>query len=135
VLAAASMQPVTGPALVKFMRRASAGPVSLVPTMIMSVRAKPALVEQSLRAGAHQVLVLPTTASTLYRRLDWLINDDRPFELSGKHYVLAGMEVRLSLSFQRPVYVPTPPNLASPAAAPKLESGRDLAKKARPAPR
>jgi hypothetical protein len=31
------------------------------------------------------VLALPTTASKLYRRLDWLINDDCPFELSGKH--------------------------------------------------
>ena len=40
--------------------------------MIMSARAKPALVEEALKAGAHQVLVLPTTASTLYRRLDWL---------------------------------------------------------------
>jgi hypothetical protein len=45
------------------------------------------------------------------------------------------MEERLSLSFQRPVYIPTQPNLSSPAAAPKLESGRDLAKKARVASR
>jgi hypothetical protein len=60
---------------------AKSGPFSLVPAVIMSVRAKPALVEEALRAGAHQVLVLPTTASTLYRRLDWIINDDRPFEL------------------------------------------------------
>jgi DNA-binding NarL/FixJ family response regulator len=135
VIAAAGMQPVTGPALLKSMRRASAGPLSLVPAMIMSVRAGPALVEQSLRAGAHQVLVLPTTASTLYRRLDWLINDDRPFKLSGKQYVLAGMEERLSLSFQRPVYAPTPPNLSPPAGVPQLTSRRDLAKKLRPAPR
>ena len=41
-------------------------------------------------AGAHQVLVLPIAASTLYRRLDWLINDDRPFELSGQHYSSRG---------------------------------------------
>jgi hypothetical protein len=62
-------------------------------------------VEESLRAGAHQVLVLPTSASTLYRRLNWLINDDRPFELKGDRYVLAGVEERLALSFPRPVYV------------------------------
>ncbi|HSH62969.1 MAG TPA: hypothetical protein VK984_02520 [Methyloceanibacter sp.] len=35
--------------------------------------------QAALRAGAHQVLVLPIAASTFYRRLDWLINDDRPF--------------------------------------------------------
>jgi hypothetical protein len=47
--------------------------------MIMAANVKPSLVEDVLRAGAHQVLVLPIAASTFYRRLDWLINDDRPF--------------------------------------------------------
>ena len=42
VIAAASMQPLTGPALVRAMRRANTGPLALVPAMIMSVRAKPA---------------------------------------------------------------------------------------------
>jgi two-component system chemotaxis response regulator CheY len=117
VIAAAAMQPLSGTALVKSMRRASSGPLSLVPAMIMSVHATPSLVEEALKAGAHQVLVLPTTASTLYRRLDWLINDDRSFELRDDHYVVAGMEERLSLSFQRPVYVPprseVPPSVLS----------------------
>lgn len=110
------------------MRHASSGELALVPAMIMSGRAKPALVEESLRAGAHQVLVLPTSASTLYRRLDWLIADERPFELKGEYYVLAGMEERLSLSFQRPTYMP--------AAAPDMEPDLavDIAKKARLVP-
>ena len=135
VIASAGMQPLSGPALVRAMRRASSGPLSLVPAMIVSVRAKPDMVEQALRAGAHQVLVLPTTASTLYRRLDWLINDDRPFELKGEHYVLAGMEERLSLSFQRPVYVPVEPvlpHLSEPDD--DVEPERDFAKSARAAP-
>jgi hypothetical protein len=89
------------------MRRASSGPLALVPAMIMSARAKPALVEGALRAWAHQLLVLPTTASTLYRRLDWLINDERPFELKGDHYVLSRVEERLALSFPRPAFVPS----------------------------
>lgn len=127
VIAAHSMQPLTGPALVKSMRQASIGPLSLVPAMIMSARGKPTLIEAALRAGAHQVLVLPTTASTLYRRLDWLINDDRPFELKGQHYVVAGMEERLALSVQRPVYIP--------AEAPMLDPGRDQPKTARALPR
>jgi CheY-like chemotaxis protein len=136
VIAAATMQPLTGPQLVRAMRRSSGGPLALVPAMIMSVRAKPALVEEALRAGAHQVLVLPTTASTLYRRLDWLIHDDRPFELKGEHYVVAGMEERLSLSIQRPVYVPTEPSLPLPPLAPDDDRAPtlDVAKKARVAP-
>ena len=108
VIAAAAMEPVTGPELISSMRHEDAGPLCFVPAMVMSAHAKPGLIEESLRAGAHQVLVLPTSASTLYRRLDWLLNDDRPFELRGEHYVVAGMEERLALSFPRPTYVPTP---------------------------
>ena len=136
VIAAAAMQPLTGAQLVRAMRWTNAGPLALVPAMIMSVRAKPALVEEALRAGAHQVLVLPTTASTLYRRLAWLIQDDRPFELRGEHYVVAGMEERLSLSIQSPVYVPTEPSLGLPPIARDEEGAPtlDIAKKTRVAP-
>ncbi len=136
VIAAAAMQPLTGAQLVRAMRQSTAGPLALVPAMIMSVRAKPALVEEALRAGAHQVLVLPTTASTLYRRLAWLIQDDRPFELRGQHYVVAGMEERLSLSIQSPVYIPTEPSLGLPSLARDEEGAPtlDIAKKTRVAP-
>jgi DNA-binding NarL/FixJ family response regulator len=136
VIASATMQPLSGADLVRTMRGTRSGSLALVPAMIMSVRAKPALVEESLRAGAHQVLVLPTTASTLYRRLDWLINDDRPFELKGDRYVLAGMEERLSLSFQRPVYVPPEPGLSHlPGTSDEeADSGFELDQKARVAP-
>ena len=136
VIASADMQPLTGPQLVRAMRRSTRGPLALVPAMIMSVRAKPAVVEEALRAGAHQVLVLPTTASTLYRRLAWLINDDRSFELKGEHYVVAGMEERLSLSFQRPSYVPRPTELPYPGRARDEEAERtlDAANKTRAAP-
>ena len=136
VVIAAAMQPLTGAQLVRAMRRSNAGPLALVPAMIMSVRAKPALVEEALRAGAHQVLVLPTTASTLYRRLAWLIQDDRPFELRGEHHVVAGMEERLSLSIQSPVYVPSEPSLGLPPIARDEEGAPslDIAKKTRVAP-
>ena len=121
VIAAASMQPLTGPALVKTMRRSRSGPLALVPAIIMSAHSKPAIVEEALRAGAHQVLVLPTSASTLCRRLDWLLSDDRPFELKGEHYVVAGLEERLSLSFQRPIYVPAEPSFPLPRSTPDEE--------------
>lgn len=104
VIAASAMQPWTGCALVKAMRHVEAAPLCFVPAVIMNAHARPSHVEDALRAGAHQVLVLPTSASTLYRRLDWLLNDDRPYELAGDHYVIAGMEQRLSLSHQRLTY-------------------------------
>lgn len=125
VIAASSMQPVSGSDLVRSMRHRDAGTLCFVPAMIMSAHARPSLVEEALRAGAHQVLVLPTSASTLYRRLDWLLNDDRAFELHGDHYVVAGMEERLALSFPRPTYVPPP-------ARPPLAVGQEIVSGAAP---
>jgi CheY-like chemotaxis protein len=127
VIAAAAMQPLSGPAMVRAMRRTSSGALALVPAMIMAANVKPSLVEDALKAGAHQVLVLPFAASTLYRGLDWLINDDRPFELSGQHYIVAGLEERLALSVQRPV--PEPASAASLTEAassePKAQTARN----------
>jgi hypothetical protein len=57
--------------------------------------------------------VLPTSASTLLRRLDWLLNDDRPYEVIDGHYVVAGLNERLELSRQRPTYVSTPQSRTS----------------------
>ena len=104
VMAAASMQPLSGCALVHAMRHADAEPACFIPAIVMGAYARPSLVDEAISAGAHQVLVLPTSASTLYRRLDWLLNDDRPYELAGDRYVVSGMQERLSLSHQRPAY-------------------------------
>jgi FixJ family two-component response regulator len=81
------------------MRRPSSGPLALVPVIIITAHAKPALDAEALKSGAHQVLELPTSAITLARRLDWLLNHDRPLELKGDHYVVSGIEKRLAVNF------------------------------------
>jgi hypothetical protein len=88
----------------------------------MSANAKPLIVESALRAGAHQVALLPTSANALYRRLDWLLNDDRPFELKGEHYVVSGLEDRFPLSMQRPIYMPTSFSSLAASIAPDEET-------------
>ena len=103
VIAADVMQPLNGPTLVRTMRRPSSGPLALVPVIIMTAHAKPALVTEALRSGVHQVLPLPPSAITLARRLDRPLNDDRPFELKGDHYVVSGI---LAVNFQRPAQSP-----------------------------
>ena len=118
VIAAGAMQPFGGAELVRSMRRPDAEPLCFVPAMIMSAHAKSPLVAEALQAGAHQVLMLPTSASTLYRRLDWLVNDDRPFELRDGHYVVSGLEERLAVSIPRPTYAP-----AAAAYAAKRRAG------------
>ena len=107
VFAADELRPLSGCDLVRQIR-ADADPLCLVPAIITSTHSKPNLVDDALIAGAHQVLVLPTSASTLWRRLDWLLNDDRPYEIIDGHYVVAGLNERLELSRQRPTYVSTP---------------------------
>jgi DNA-binding NarL/FixJ family response regulator len=107
VFAADELRPLSGCDLVRKIR-ADADPLCLVPAVITSTHSKPNLVDDALIAGAHQVLVLPTSASTLCRRLDWLLNDDRPYEIVDGHYVVAGLNERLELSRQRPSYVSTP---------------------------
>jgi hypothetical protein len=81
------------------------------------------------------VLILPTSASTLARRLDWLLNDDRPFELKGDHYVVAGIEERLSLNLHRPAYTPAEASYPFAKSTPEDEQppAADLAAKARAA--
>jgi len=116
VLAGEAMRPLGGTDLIRSMRQADAGPLCFVPAMIMSAHAKPDLVAEALQAGAHQVLVLPTSASTLYRRLDWLVNDDRPFELRDTHYVVSGLEERLALSIPRPSCAPVAASVPTMAA-------------------
>ena len=104
LIAADLMQPLTGPAFVRTMRRERSGPLALVPAIIMSAHGRPGLVADALRAGAHQVLVLPTAASTLARRLHWLLNDDRPFERRALRR--CRHRGRLSLNLHRPAYTP-----------------------------
>src|SRR5262249_46858884 len=105
------------PALVRTMRRPSSSELVLVPAIIITAHANPALVADALRSGAHQVLALPTSAVTLARRLDWLLNDDRPFELKGDHYVVSGIEVRLAVNYQRPAQSPAEVTLSPPRSA------------------
>src|SRR5262249_4616675 len=69
VNAADVMRPLNGPALVRTMRRPSSSELVLVPAIIITAHANPALVADALRSGAHQVLALPTSAVTLARRL------------------------------------------------------------------
>jgi PleD family two-component response regulator len=116
VIAAAAMEPLTGPELVRAMRHVDAGPLRFIPAMIMSVPTKTRLLDEALRAGAHQVLVLPIAASTLSRRLDWLINDDRPYELRGRHYIVAGLEERLAMRSERSAHAPIKLPESSPMA-------------------
>lgn len=104
VIAAATMTPLTGPELVRAMRQAGTGPLCFVPAVLSSSGAEPDLTEEAFAAGAHQVLILPIAASTLHRRLEWLLNDDRPYELHGDHYVVAGLADARAPSLPHPLH-------------------------------
>jgi len=121
VFAADELRPLSGCDLIRQIR-AEAEPLCLVPALITSTHTKPNLVDDALIAGAHQLLVLPISASTLCRRLDWLLNDDRPFEVVAGHYVVAGLKERLELSRQSPIYVSNLPRDTAKGEAGRMVS-------------
>ena len=99
LMAADLMQPLTGLAFVRTMRRERSGPLALVPA-----HGRPGLVADALRAGAHRFLFFrlrrsrspggsPGCSTTIVHS-------------SGEHYVVAGIEERLSLNLHRPAYTP-----------------------------
>lgn len=105
LMAADLMQPLTGPAFVRTMRRERSGPLALVPAIIISAHGRPGLVADALRAGAHRFLFFrlrrsrspggsPGCSTTIVHS-------------SGEHYVVAGIEDVYRLIFiGRPILRP-----------------------------
>ncbi|NVK34838.1 MAG: response regulator [Rhodobacteraceae bacterium] len=75
------MKPTSGYQMLKLIRHRHMDPLCYVPILFLTAHGTLALVEKSLRAGAHHVLAKPVSPSTLYKRLKWLIRDDRPLVL------------------------------------------------------
>lgn len=92
LLANDRMKPIDGSRFVRMMRHLDMGPLCFVPAVILSSWARRCTVERAFLAGAHQVLVLPVSPATLYRRIEWLLRDGRLMVREGRHYVIEGVE-------------------------------------------
>jgi len=75
------MAPTSGYQFLRLVRHRHMEPLCYVPILFITAHGTRPLVDKALRAGAHHVLVKPVSPSTLFKRLRWLLNDDRPMIL------------------------------------------------------
>ncbi len=75
------MAPTSGYQFLRLVRHRHMEPLCYVPMLFVTAHGTRPLVDKALRAGAHHVLVKPVSPSTLYKRLKWILNDDRPMIL------------------------------------------------------
>lgn len=96
------MAPTSGYQLLRLIRHRHMEPLCYVPLMFVTAHGTRALVDRALRSGAHHLLVKPVSPSTLYKRLRWLMADDRPmilehsgfFNIQGIHQTLDAQKER-----------------------------------------
>ena len=61
-------------------RRSENRPFCFVPTIVLTAHGRPALIREAFKVGATQFLVKPVTAHSLLQRIEWVLDDDRPYE-------------------------------------------------------
>tara|TARA_R110000824_G_scaffold155226_6_gene327838 strand:- start:136748 stop:137281 length:534 start_codon:yes stop_codon:yes gene_type:complete len=98
------MAPMNGLDFIKAVRRVGREPLCFVPIIVLTAHASRPLIEQAFACGATQMLVKPVTPANLLQRINWVLEDDRPFVQVGDIY---RQEMRL----------PKSPLAASPSAA------------------
>ena len=80
------MEQTSGYQLLRLVRHRHMEPLCYVPVLFITAHGTRPLVDKALRAGAHHVLVKPVSPSTLFKRLNWLLNDDRPMVLENSGF-------------------------------------------------
>ncbi|MEL7527251.1 MAG: response regulator [Pseudomonadota bacterium] len=75
------MEPTSGYQFLRLVRHRHMEPLCYVPILFITAHGTRPLVDKALRAGAHHVLVKPVSPSTLFKRLQWLMADERPMIL------------------------------------------------------
>lgn len=89
------MSPMSGNRLLRVTRHRSMAPLCFAPFVVVTGAATRSAVEQAFRLGAHAVMVKPCSPMAMRRRVDWLLQDDRPFVLKGDSYVIDGVSALL----------------------------------------
>jgi len=84
-------------------------PMCFLPVIVLTGHASRSLIAEAFEAGATHLLVKPVTPASLLQRIEWVLEDDRPFELAGDIY-------RQSMRFQE-----------KPKRTSRLASGSGLA--------
>ncbi|WP_165498345.1 response regulator [Siculibacillus lacustris] len=98
-----NMPGTDGLSLVRRMRDARTGALATVPAILITGHATRDLVETSIAAGVHFVLVKPLSPANVLKRIEAVITDPRQFVIDERTglFVLDDRDLRLSGSKQR----------------------------------
>ena len=80
------MEPMNGLEFIQAVRSAFRDPLCFVPIIVLTGHASKPLIEKAFDAGATQLLVKPVTPANVLQRLNWVLEDDRPFKRAGQIY-------------------------------------------------
>ncbi|MDO8421043.1 MAG: response regulator [Parvibaculum sp.] len=73
------MAPMNGLDFIRAVRRVGREPLCFVPIIVLTAHASRQIIETAFAAGATQLLVKPVTPANLLQRVNWVLEDDRPF--------------------------------------------------------
>lgn len=80
------MEPMNGLEFIHEVRSVFREPLCFVPIIVLTGHASKPLIEKAFDAGATQLLVKPVTPANVLQRLNWVLEDDRPFQRVGNIY-------------------------------------------------
>jgi two-component system chemotaxis response regulator CheY len=80
------MAPMNGRDFLRTVRRIGREPLCFIPVIVLTAHASRSLIEEAFDSGATQLLVKPVTPANLLQRIEWVLDDDRPFEPCGDIY-------------------------------------------------
>ncbi|WP_417671812.1 response regulator [Roseibium sp.] len=96
------MAPTSGYQLLRLIRHRHMEPLCYVPILFITAHGTRPLVDKALRAGAHHILVKPVSPATLYNRLRWIVNDERPLVLENSgFYNIHGINKALDVQAEK----------------------------------
>ncbi|MEN6541032.1 response regulator [Parvibaculum sp.] len=77
------MAPMNGGEFLRHLRRVGGEPACFVPVIVLTAHASRDIIEEAFNQGATQLLVKPVTPANLLQRINWVLEDERPFEPVG----------------------------------------------------
>ncbi len=80
------MAPMNGLDFIRAVRRVGREPLCFVPIIVLTAHASRPLIETAFANGATQLLVKPVTPANLLQRVNWVLEDARPFVKMGEVY-------------------------------------------------
>lgn len=80
------MQPMNGREFISHIRSVHNEPLCFTPVIVLTGHASRSLLTEAFEIGATHLLVKPVTPASLLHRIQWVLADDREFEVAGDIY-------------------------------------------------